>query len=295
VNEQIAQANGIEIAYETFGRPEDPPLLLIMGLGTQMIHWHDDFCRQLVDRGFYVIRFDNRDAGHSTRIEGAPPPDVMAALTGDTSTATYTLDDMADDSVGLLDALDIEAAHAVGASMGGMIAQTIAVRHPSRILSLTSIMSTTGSEEVGQARPEALPVLLAPAPADRDGYVENALGIFRTIGSPGYDRDEGWIRALAGRAYDRSYDPFATGRQLVGIIASGDRTAALADVKVPTLVIHGADDPLIQVSGGEATAKAVPGAELITIPGMGHDLPPGVWSQIIDAIVRNTERVQAPA
>jgi pimeloyl-ACP methyl ester carboxylesterase len=295
LNEQIAHANGIEIAYETIGRPENPPMLLIMGLGVQMIYWPDEFCERLADRGYYVIRFDNRDAGHSTQFDDAPPPDLMAALAGDASSAPYLLDDMAGDAVGLLDELGIEAAHVVGASMGGMIGQTLAIRHPARVLSLTSIMSTTGSNEVGQPREEALATLIAPAPANREDYIENSLAIWKVIGSPGFDRDEEWLRDLSGQAFDRSYNPLATGRQLLAILASGDRTEALAQISCPTLVIHGEADPLITVSGGEATAAAIPSAELLTIPGMGHDLPRDLWDRLIDAIARNTERVQAAA
>jgi pimeloyl-ACP methyl ester carboxylesterase len=295
VAEQRADVNGIEIAYETFGERSDPTLLLIMGLGVQMIHWHPDFCRALVDRGFHVVRLDNRDAGHSSKIEGGPEPNLLAAMTGDTSSASYTLDDMSDDVVGLLDHLGVQAAHLVGASMGGMIAQTTAIRHPARVLSLTSIMSTTGSRSVGQARPEALQTLITPAPAERGAYVEYVVGIWRLIGSPGFERDEAWIREVAAEAYDRSFSPVATGRQLLAVLASGDRTERLAQVRVPSLVIHGRDDPLIQVSGGQATAAAIPGAELLEIAGMGHDLPREVWPRIIDAVVANAERALKPA
>lgn len=295
MSEQIAQCNGIEIAYETFGERSDPALLLIMGLGVQMIHWHPDFCRALADRGFHVIRFDNRDAGHSTKIEGGPEPNVMAAMGGDTSSACYTLEDMADDAVGLLDHLDAGAAHLVGASLGGMVAQTMAIRHPARVLSLTSIMSTTGAREVGQPRPEALPALLTPAPAEREAFIEHALSIWRTIGSPGFARDESWIRQVAGEAHDRSFNPIGTARQLLAAVASGDRTEALGQVSVPTLVIHGRDDPLIDRSGGVATASAVSGAELLEIPGMAHDLPREVWPRIIDAVAANAERAKKQA
>jgi pimeloyl-ACP methyl ester carboxylesterase len=295
VTEQIAHANGIEIAYDTFGERSDPALLLIMGLGVQMIHWHPDFCGALADRGFHVIRFDNRDIGHSSKIEGGPEPNLMAAMAGDASSASYTLDDMADDAVGLLDRLDVNAAHLVGVSMGGMIAQTVAIRHPARALSLTSIMSTTGARGVGQPRPEALPALITPAPAERGAYIEHVLGIWRVIGSPGFARDESWIREVAGEAYDRSFNPIGTARQLLAVVASGDRTEALGRVRVPTLVIHGRDDPLIEHSGGAATASAVPGAELLEIAGMGHDLPRELWPTIIDAVVANAERAKKQA
>jgi pimeloyl-ACP methyl ester carboxylesterase len=288
--EQMAQANGIELAYQTFGKRSDPALLLVMGLGAQLIHWPEEFCELLAGRGFYVIRFDNRDVGHSTKIADAPVPDLAAVVAGDLSDARYTLEDMADDAVGLLDYLEIDAAHVVGASMGGMIAQTMAVRHPQRVLSLSSIMSTTGEREVGQARAEAIAVLLSPAPADREGYIDFHITAFKTIGSPGFPADDEFLRWRGEATYDRSYYPDGFKRQLAAIYASGDRTQALASVSVPTLVIHGRDDPLITVSGGEATARAIPGAELLVIDGMGHDVPPGVWERIIDAVEGNIAR-----
>jgi pimeloyl-ACP methyl ester carboxylesterase len=295
MTEQITQTNGIEIAYETFGDPERPAMLLIMGLGVQMLGWPEEFCEQLADRGFHVIRFDNRDVGHSTKIENGPPPNLAAAMMGDASSASYTLDDMTDDAFGLLDQLGIEAAHLVGISMGGMIAQTMAIRRPERVLSLTSIMSTTGDQAVGQPDEKAIPALLTPAPADREGYLDYAVSMWRVIASPGFPFDEERIRSLAGASYDRSYHPAGFGRQLLAVIASGDRTKRLASVRVPTLVIHGKDDPLITVSGGEATAKAIPGAELMVIAGMGHDLPVGLWPQIIDALVENAARTTSAA
>jgi pimeloyl-ACP methyl ester carboxylesterase len=287
VDERLARANGIEIAYQTFGERSNPALLLVMGLGAQLIHWPEEFCELLAGRGFYVIRFDNRDVGHSTKLDDAPVPDLMAVVAGDFSAARYTLDDMADDAVGLLDHLEIHAAHVAGASMGGMIAQTIAVRHPDRVLSLCSIMSTTGDPSVGQARPEALTVLLSPAPEDRDSYIDFHIKAFKAIGSPGFEIDEDFLRWRAEMTYDRSHYPDGFKRQLLAIYASGDRTRAVSKISVPTVVIHGRDDPLITVSGGEATARAIPGAELVVIDGMGHDVPPGVWQQIIGAIETN--------
>jgi pimeloyl-ACP methyl ester carboxylesterase len=292
MDEQIAHANGIEIAYQTFGKRSDPALLLVMGLGAQLIHWPEEFCELLATRGFYVIRFDNRDVGHSTKFDDAPVPDLAALFAGDLGAPSYTLDDLADDAVGLLDHLGIDAAHVAGASMGGMIAQTIAVRHPERVLSLCSIMSTTGDRTVGQARPEALAVLVSPAPPARDEYIDFHVKAFRTIGSPDFPPDEDFLRWRAAATYDRSYYPDGFKRQLAAIYASGDRTQALAQISTPTLVIHGRDDPLITVSGGEAIARAIPGAELLVIDGMGHDVPPGVWTRIIDAIVSNTERAK---
>jgi pimeloyl-ACP methyl ester carboxylesterase len=295
MQEQIAPANGIEIAYQTFGNRSDPALLLVMGLGAQLIHWPEEFCEQLAARGFHVVRFDNRDVGHSTKIEGAPVPDLAALGGGDYTAARYTLDDMADDALGLLDHLQIDAAHVAGASMGGMIAQTMAVRHPDRVLSLCSIMSTTGDGSVGQALPEALAILVSPAPPDRDGYIEFHIKAFKAIGSPGFALDEAFLRWRAEMTYDRSYYPDGFKRQLLAIFASGDRTSALAEITVPTVVIHGRDDPLITVSGGEATARAIAGAELLVIDGMGHDLPPGAWQRVIDAIVANAERAAGTA
>jgi pimeloyl-ACP methyl ester carboxylesterase len=290
-----AQTNGIELEYETFGDPADPAMLLVMGLGIQLLGWQQEFCELLVERGFFVIRFDNRDVGLSSKIEDAPAPDVFALMGGDASSAGYTLDDLADDTAGLLDALGIEAAHVVGVSMGGMIAQALAINHPERVLSLTSWMSTTGDRNVGQPRQEALPALISPAPADREGFIEYQAGLFNLIGSPAYPADPEKLRALIAASYDRMHYPIGFLRQLAGIVASPDRTEALGSVRVPTLVIHGADDPLIDVSGGEATAKAIPGAKLLKIPGMGHDLPPQLWPTFVDAIVENAERARAGA
>jgi pimeloyl-ACP methyl ester carboxylesterase len=289
-----AQANGIELEYETFGDSGKPAMLLVMGLGVQLLGWDERFCQMLVDHGFYVIRYDNRDVGLSTKIEG-PVPNVMELLAGDYSSASYTLDDMADDAAGLLDALEIEAAHVTGASMGGMIAQMLAVRHPEKVLSLCSIMSTTGDPNVGQPTEVAVAALVTPAPGDREGFVNFQVNTFKTIGSPGYPPDEERLRALIGASYDRSYHPMGFLRQLAGVLASGNRTDRLASIAVPTVVIHGADDPLIQVSGGEATAKAIPGAKLVKIEGMGHDLPPALWPRLVDEIVASTERATARA
>ena len=291
----LAPSNGIEIEYETFGDPADPAILLVMGLGIQMLGWQEEFCQMLVDRGFFVIRYDNRDVGLSSKIEDAPVPDVLALMAGNTASATYKVEDMADDAAGLLDALGIKAAHVVGVSMGGMIAQALAIHHPDRVLSLTSIMSTTGNPEVGQPRPEAIPALISPAPDDRDGFIEYQAGLFKLIGSPAYPADPERLRGLIARSYDRMNYPIGFMRQLAGVVASPDRTEALGSVQAPTLVIHGEDDPLIGVSGGEATANAVPGAKLLKIPGMGHDLPPELWPQFVDAIVENTERARAGA
>jgi len=288
-----AGPSGIDVAYERFGDLEAPPVLLVMGLGTQMLGWHQEFCAQLVGRGLQVIRFDNRDVGLSTHFSAAPAPDVMAALSGDPSSASYTLSDMAADSVGLLDALSLDSAHIVGASMGGMIAQTIAIEHPNRIRSLTSIMSTTGNSAVGQASQQAIGALLSPPALDRQEAVDRTVSIFRIIGSPGFDLDEAELREQAGLSYDRADDPLGVARQLLAIIASGDRTERLRSISVPTLVIHGAGDPLVDVSGGRATAAAVPGAELDVIEGMGHDLPRALWPEITERIAALVQCAQA--
>jgi len=295
MSEQIAQANGIAIAYETFGDPSDPPLLLVMGLGMQMIHWDPAFCELLAGRGFHVIRFDNRDTGHSSKIESSRRPNVLAVMAGDGRSAPYRLNDMAADTVGLLDHLEIGAAHVVGVSMGGMIGQQLAARYPDRVLSLCSIMSTTGARVAGLPRLSVLGVLFRKAPRDREAYVEHLLRIFRRIGSPGFPLDEERVRNLARAGYDRCFYPAGVERQLVGIMASGNRTADLRRITAPTLVIHGRDDPLVPLRAGRATARAIHGAQLLVIDGMGHDFPRGAWPQIADAIERNAARVATPA
>ncbi len=274
----------IALAYESFGDHADPPMLLVMGLGAQMIAWPDEFCAQLATRGYRVIRFDNRDVGLSTHLVGGPAPDVAKAMAGDYSSAAYTLSDMARDAVGLLDALDIRTAHVVGASMGGMIVQCMAIEHSHRLRSMTSIMSTTGDRAVGRPSPEAMAVLLAPPATDREGAIARAVESAKVIGSPGFDRDDDIIKERAALAFDRAFDPVGGARQLVAIQASGDRTEKLKSVKVPSLVVHGAADALVNVSGGKATAAAIQGSELLLVDGMSHDLPQGAWPQIVDAI-----------
>ena len=293
--EQIAKVGEIEIAYETFGDPSNPAVLLVMGLATQMIAWHEDFCAELAGRGFHVIRFDNRDVGRSTALKHLPAPTIRQLALRSKKAAGYTLSDMAADAVGLLDQLGIERAHIVGASMGGMIAQTIAIEHPQRVLSLCSIMSNTGSRLAGQPKLATYRVLLAVPPADREQFIEHVLKMYRVIGSPGFDRDEDDLREIAGRSYDRGRNPAGSGRQLAAIISSGDRTEGLRGVRVPTVVIHGTKDPLVRPSGGRATARAVPGARLVKIEGMGHDLPRQAWPRIIDAIAENAARAATPA
>jgi pimeloyl-ACP methyl ester carboxylesterase len=285
--------SGIEVAYERFGDPDGPPVLLIMGLATQMLGWPDGFCEMLASRGVHVVRFDNRDVGLSTHLHDAPRPDVMAAVGGDTSSASYVLADMAADAVGLLDALELASAHIVGASMGGMIAQIVAIDYPDRVRSLTSIMSTTGDARVGQSTQAALRALLSPPGSTREDAMERAVRVFRVIGSPGFELDVDELRDRTGRSFDRANDPQGVARQMLAVIASPDRTAGLRSVSAPTLVLHGADDSLVNVSGARATAEAVPGAELVIIDGMGHDLPQPLWPQITGRIAELVARAES--
>jgi len=290
MNEQFCDVGGgIRLCYETFGNPSDPALLLIMGLGTQMVAWHEDFCARLVDEGFHVIRYDNRDIGRSTHLKDAPTP-TLGQLAMRRPPAAYLLEDMANDAVGLLDCLGIERAHVVGASMGGMIAQTLAATRPERVLSLTSIMSTTGSRRVGQPAYRVLPIFLRQAPSDREAFIEHTVTLFETIGSRGIERDDDELREVAGLMFDRGLDPGGTSRQLAAIIASGNRTNALRNITAPTVVVHGTADRLVRPSGGRATARAIPGAKLVKVEGMGHDLPRAVWDQVVSAIVSNAQR-----
>jgi pimeloyl-ACP methyl ester carboxylesterase len=289
-----AKTNGIEIEYETFGAPGAKPMLLIMGLGGQMVLWDERFCEQLAKRGFRVIRFDNRDIGLSTAMDSAGLPDLAAAitagLTGQPYEAAYTLSDMAADSAGLLDALNIKSADVVGASMGGMIAQTLAIEHPKRVRTLTSIMSTTGDASLPPPHPEALNALMSPPPEDRAGAIEHGVKIFKMIGSHGALWEEDQIRKLSTQQYDRGVNPAGIMRQLAAIIASGSRTEKLKQLDVPTLVIHGRIDPLIPHECGVATAAAIPGARLESVDGMGHDMPTVLWPRLIDWICENTAR-----
>jgi pimeloyl-ACP methyl ester carboxylesterase len=290
VNEQFAQVNGIELCYETFGDPSDPPLLLIMGLGTQMVAWQDDFCEQLAGRGFFVIRYDNRDVGHSTRFDSVSPPKFAKLIARRMGELAYTLDDMADDAAALLEHLGHESAHVVGASMGGMIGQKLAIRHPERVRSFVSIMSTTGSRIVGQPAAAVYPFFMKPMPTSKEAYLERALKLWALIGSPGYKTHEDDLKRMLSTAYDRGLSPAGTMRQLAAIVASGNRTKDLARIKAPTLVVHGTDDKMIRVSGGKATARAIPGARLDLVEGMGHDLPRGVWPRLIEDIEQTAAR-----
>jgi pimeloyl-ACP methyl ester carboxylesterase len=263
-----ARANGIELEYEVIGEGE--PMLLIMGFSVQLIQWPDAFCRMLADRGHRVIRFDNRDVGLSSKVD-----------------QSYSLDDMADDAAGLLSALGIDSAHVVGASMGGYLAQLLTLRHPARVRSMCSIMSSTGSRSVGQPSPEMFTYLMTPAPSVRSDYVEQRMVIARKVAGPGFAFDEDRLRDTIGRAFDRCYFPQGAMRQIRAVMAAPDRTAALGAIAVPSLVIHGTHDLIVHPSGGRATAEAIPGARLLEIEGMGHDLPSGAWPRIVDAIVAN--------
>ncbi|WP_344660461.1 alpha/beta hydrolase [Catenulispora subtropica] len=283
-----ASTNGVELEYETFGDPAAEPLLLIMGLGTQMTAWPDPFCGMIADAGYHVIRFDNRDSGLSTMVD-APVPDFGQLLGGDLSGVPYRMSDLASDAAGLLDVLDIPAAHVVGASMGGMIGQQMAIDHPRRVRSLCSIMSTTGARDVGQPAPEVLMLVFAPAAKTREEAIDRGQKMFETIGSPAYPTPTEALRTRIGEAYDRSYAPAGTARQLACIIASPDRTAALGSVTVPAAVVHGEADKLVDVSGGYATAAAL-GVTPLIIAGAGHDLPEELWETYVGAIVENARR-----
>ncbi|HEX8054229.1 MAG TPA: alpha/beta hydrolase [Thermoleophilaceae bacterium] len=290
MNEEFANVNGVELCYEHFGDPGDPPVLLIMGLGTQMIAWREDFCTQLAERGFFVTRYDNRDMGRSTRFDHVPPPRTQELLTRRPRQLAYTLADMADDAAGLIEELGFESAHIVGASMGGMIGQILAINHPERVRSFTSIMSTTGSRFVGQPAAAVYPFFMKPIPKSKDAYIERGLQLWNVIGSPGFERDEEELRSVLSRTYERGLSPAGTMRQLAAIAAAGNRANDLKRITAPTLVIHGTKDKMIRVSGGKATARAIPGARLELIDGMGHDLPRGVWPRVIDGIEQNAAR-----
>jgi len=286
------EANGIEIEYDTFGGQSDRPLLMIMGLGVQLIGWEEAFCERLVEAGHYVIRYDNRDVGLSTRLDATGVPNIeqmLAALqAGEALEAPYTLDEMADDAAGLLEALGIERAHICGASMGGMIAQTFAIRHPEHLRSLISIMSTTGNPELPPAKPEAMAALLETPPAQREGYIEASVRGWRAIASPVFPFDEARLRRRSERSFDRAFHPDGVTRHLAAVLAHGNRKPALASVTAPTLVIHGIADPLVPVEGGRDTAEAIPGAKLLLIEGMGHDLARETWDEIVTAIAEHT-------
>ncbi len=289
-DELVAPANGIELSYQEMGDPDGEPLLLVMGLATQMIAWDETFCGMLAERGFRIVRFDNRDIGRSTKIESAGVPRRADLMLGRRGGAPYLLRDMAADTTGLMDHLGIESAHLVGASMGGMIAQTVAIEHPERVRSLVSVMSNTGSRWTGMPSRRAMAVLLGRPPRGREAAIERAVKTFRVIGSPGFPFEEERVRQISGRSYDRGHSGAGVLRQLYAITASGDRTQALRGVRAPTTVIHGNRDPLVRPAGGRATARAIPGARLKMIDDMGHDLPRQLWSSFVEEIAANAAR-----
>jgi pimeloyl-ACP methyl ester carboxylesterase len=290
VNVGRARANGIEIEYETLGTKADQTILLIMGLGGQLIHWPDAFCTGLVERGFHVVRFDNRDSGLSTSFASWGKPDLVKVVTqvmmGQKADVPYRLDDMANDAVGLLDALGIERAHIAGASMGGSIAQIVAGHYPVRTRSLISIMSTTGRPELATGERETIKVLLEPPPpvTNREALIRHGMRVRRAIGSPGYPQSDDELRAIVTRSIDRKYDPDGSSRQYIATIASGHRVELLQKLKVPTLVLHGEADPLLPQEHGRDTAWITPGAQIDVYPGWGHDLPPGMIPILVDRI-----------
>jgi pimeloyl-ACP methyl ester carboxylesterase len=280
---------GITLCYEAFGDPADPTALLIMGLGMQMVAWQEDFCLALAGRGFHVVRFDNRDAGRSTHLTGRAPT-IPQLVTRSRHAASYNLADMAADAAGLLRELGLAPAHVIGASMGGMIAQTLAARHPGKVRSLVSIMSNTGSPWSGRPAPRLIPLLLRRPEPGREAYIARAEGVFAAIGSTGLPRDPDDVRAVAAASYERDHDPGGPARQLAAIGASGDRTREVRAISAPTLVIHGTADRLVAYSGGRATTRAITGARLMRIRGMGHDMPRAIWPGLIDAIAKLAEQ-----
>jgi pimeloyl-ACP methyl ester carboxylesterase len=283
--------NEVELCYQTFGDPGGEPLLLVMGLGGPMTWWDSGLCRMLATEGFYVIRYDNRDTGRSTRIRArVKRSQLVRAFGGRKATAPYTMSDLADDAVKLLDHLGVESAHVAGISMGGMIAQTVAVEHPRRVRSLTSIMSTTGRRTVGWQDPRLLPSLIAPRKPGRESYVETSVAFWDVIGSPAYPADRVRLTERAGETFDRGYSASGMMRQMMAILTQPDRTPRLRSLRVPALVVHGTVDKMVHVSGGRSTAAAIPGAELLLVEGMGHDLPPALFETFVEAIARTADR-----
>lgn len=292
-----ANANGIKIEYDTFGDPSLPALLLIAGLGCQLIHWQDEFCQQIADNGYHVIRYDNRDVGLSTKFDELSMPEivekVMALFSGQKVTTPYTIEDMANDAAGLLDALNIDKAHICGMSLGGYIAQTFAINSPSRTLSMTSIYSHCGNQKAFLPTQEVVEAMMAPTPEEREPFIEYMLNILKLTYGTGLPFDEEFHRTLAARSYDRSFCPEGTGRQYLAKMVQKDRTAELGRLKIPSLIIHGDEDPLIPTSGGEATADAIPDAEFMLVKGMGHVLPnlKAYWSDIKDSMLKHMRKV----
>lgn len=292
-----ADANQIRIEYNTFGHPSSPALLLIIGIGCQMIHWPSEFCQRIADRGYYVIRYDNRDSGCSAKIEGLSMPEILEKIgsmfMGQDVSVPYTIEDMAADAAGLLDALNIDRAHICGMSMGGFIAQAFAIAHPWRTLSLTSIYSHNGDKTRYLPAQEVMEAMLTPIPEDRTAYIEHTLDLLRLTFGTGLPFDEEFYRPLTARSYDRCFCPEGTARQYLAIMTQTDRTPGLQTLNMPALVIHGEEDPLVPMAGGEATADAIPGAEWLVIPGMGHVLPNlnAYWSDILKAILNHLDAV----
>jgi len=283
----MLRANGVELAYDEFGEASAAPILLIAGLGTQMIRWTSEFCGHLVQRGFRVIRFDNRDSGQSTHFTQTPPPDLAALMRGENPGIPYTLSDMAADAMGVLDALEIEHAHLVGRSMGGMIAQLVAAAHPERVLSLTSIMATSGNPALPSPAPDVMAMMMGPAPdpvQDERAFVDHRVAFARRIAAPDLPFDESEHRALAVAELHRGWEPGASGRQIAAIAADGDRRARLSSVAAPALVIHGTADPLFPLPHGRDTAEAIPRARFLPLKGMGHDLPATFYPMVVAAI-----------
>ncbi|WP_183093817.1 alpha/beta fold hydrolase [Nocardioides stalactiti] len=290
----LVDAGTVTIAYETFGSADDPAIVLVMGIGSQMIVWPDAFCQEIAEAGFHVVRFDNRDIGLSTHLHDAGTPDLMALLGGQQTDVPYVLADMAADTLGLLDALGLERVHLVGLSMGGMIAQQFALDHPQRLISLTSVMSTPAAN-VGKPTPEAQTALLSPAPRSQEDAGRHTIEIYRAIGSTAYPHDEEWLRSIGEESYRRASDPAGFVRQLAALLVSPDRRPGLRDLMVPTLVLHGDVDPLITLEGGEETAAAVPGSRLVVYPGMGHDLPRELWPALVGEITDHACRAEKSA
>lgn len=289
-DERLAPVNGIELCYQEIGDPDGEPLLLIMGLATQMLAWDEELCAMLADCAFRVVRFDNRDIGRSTKIDGGGVPSRADMLLGRRRAVAYLLGDMAEDTFGLMDHLGIESAHLVGASMGGMIAQTMAIERPQRVRSLVSMMSTTGNRWVGMPAYRALGALFARPSRGREAAIEHSVRVFKTIGSPGYPMDEERFREMAGRSYDRSHSRAGIARQLHAITASGDRTPYLERLDLPATVLHGDSDPLIRPAAGRATAKAIRDSRLRIFEGMGHDLPRPLWPRFVEEIAATAAR-----
>jgi pimeloyl-ACP methyl ester carboxylesterase len=292
-----ANANGIQIEYETFGDPSLPALLLIMGLGSQLIHWQDEFCEQIADNGYHVIRYDNRDVGLSTKFEKVSMPEitdkVMALFSGQKITTPYTIEDMASDAIGLLDALKIGKAHICGMSMGGMIAQTVAINNPSRTLSLISIYSSSGLKEFVPTQ-EVMEAMMEPVPEEREQYIDYQLKFFKLVYGTGMPFDVEFHRTVFAHTYDRSFCPEGAGRQYLAIMVQKDRTKELKKLKVPSLIIHGDEDPLVPIAGGKATADAIPDAEFMIVKGMGHVMPNlnAYWNDIKVAMINHIGRVK---